>query len=131
MRKPKYRGYEKLARTFQEQYNDRNFCFPLAACIVSGVSAGKARAAFERAGREHRKGTPLDVGMAALQSLGLEWESAPELEGLQVRSALKQIPEGKYILISRTHAMGVLDGKVDDWTDESGRRKILFAYRFK
>ena len=131
MRKPKYRGYEKLASTFKDQYDDTNFCFPLAACIVSGVSAGKARAAFERAGREHRKGTPLDVGMAALQSLGLERESVPELEGLQARSALKQIPEGKYILISRTHAMGVLDGKVDDWTDESGRRKILFAYRFK
>jgi len=131
MRKPKYRGYEKLARTFREQYNDTNFCYPLAACIVSGVSAGKARAAFERAGREHRKGTPIDVGMAALKSLGLEWESVPELVGLQVRSALKQMPEGKYIIISRTHAMGVIDGKLDDWTEESGRRKILFAYRFK
>ena len=130
MRKPKYRGYEKLARVFNEVYNDKNYCFPLAAAVVSGVSAGKARAAFERAGREHGKGTPIPVGMKAMQELGLQWESVSDFEGKQMRAIVDKL-EGKWIVISRTHAMAVVDGKVDDWTDESGRRKVVYAYRFK
>ena len=129
MRKPKYRGYEKLAKVFNEQYSDVNYCFPLAAAIVSGVSAGKARAAFERAGREHRKGTPIPVGMKAMQDLGLQWESVSGFAGQQLRTVAPKL-EGKWIVITCSHAVAVVDGKIDDWVDEGSRRKVVYAYKF-
>lgn len=129
MRKPKYRGYEKLAKVFQNQYNDTNYCFPLAVAVVSGVSAGKARAAFERAGREHGKGTPIPVGMKAMQALGLRWDSVSDFKGRQLRSVAPKL-EGKWIIITCTHAVAIVDGKVDDWIDADSRRKVLYAYKF-
>lgn len=116
------RSYESLAKVGQKYYNDTNFCTVIAVATVCQMSFGKARAKMEKAGRKHRKGTFPSVYHGVIKARGYEMESIGGYLGDHVRTMGKKLGKGTYLVQVRGHVLAIVDGKINDWSEDRALR---------
>ena len=118
-----------------KSYNEKNDCAVKAVAVVANASYQEAHEALRLAGRKPRRGTPLPVIFAALRSLGVyhEFKTVADHRGKdmgrcpisRVRSRLPR--KGRFLVLTRSHILAVVDGVVLDWT-EGRRHQARYAW---
>lgn len=113
--------YEKMNLAAMNN-NDNNMCTVIAlACCKNWTYEGAYKYA-QKHGRKHGCGM---IVSKIERMLGIKWEDwkwTQELYGrrLTPNTFAKMHPKGKYYCLTRSHAIAIVDGVVQDWTE--GRR---------
>ena len=118
-------SYEKLSHVGHKHYKDTNFCSVIALASVTGMSFGKSRIKMEKLGRKHRKGSVVVDLLTAIKNRGYEYERIEGYRGHHVKTMGGKLKgKGNFIIIVRGHALAVMDGKINDWSENSCHRVV-------
>jgi len=116
------RSYESLAEVGRKHYKDTNFCTVVAVATVCEMSFGKARIKMEKAGRPHRYGAYQWQYHEVIQRRGYKIEPVYGYEGHHVKTMGKKLGQGKWLVNVRGHVLAVVDGKINDWSEDRSLR---------
>lgn len=116
------RSYEELAKVGQKWYQDTNFCTVIAVATVLNQSFGKARFKLQKAGRVHRKGTNVILYHAVLKRSGYSLNYISGFEGHHVKTMGQKLGQGTYLIQVRGHVLAMVDGKINDWSEDRSLR---------
>lgn len=122
--------YEELAKIGHKHYNDTNFCSVIAVATICRISFGKARMKLSEMGRQHRRGsiTPWINSVIQKRGYNLEFMQSDyavwknEFEGHHVKTMPKKLPKGDYLIYVRGHVLAMVDGKINDWSEDRALR---------
>ena len=114
------------------KFNETADCSVISMSIATGKSYEECHKAFKEAGRKDRRGVGLGMIENVLQQFGFNNEikvCATELgKRITVNQAGKYLKDGKYIAVTRNHALAIVNGVVHDWT-EGRRHQVKFFYK--
>ena len=97
--------------------NENKDCAVRAVTAVSNLPYPYVHKVFEECGRMPRKGTPMGVTKAVLQKLNIIVEEVKP-KAKTVRTLGYILPEkGRFLVRTRNHILGCVNGEVIDWTD--------------
>ena len=99
---------------------DNNACTVIAlACVKNWTYEGAYKYA-EKHGRKHGRGMLVDKIERMLGIAWTDWKWTREQYGkrMTARTFAKLHPKGKYYCLTRSHAIAIVDGVVQDWTAE-------------
>ena len=119
-------SYEELAKVGQRYYNDTGFCAVVATAVVCDLSFGKALSFSKKVGRQHRKGTSLQM-IRTMMSLNNKTmtELPSNIHGKTLKTVSKNVPStGRYLYLVRGHVAAARDGILEDWSTDSSRRVL-------
>lgn len=122
-----YKTYERLNKAIGNT-REKQDCPVVAVSLLCDVSYNDARIALKRVGR--RKNCGISNYMGFLSVFEQFNKNLVQLNSLQVYpiksngnrgcytpiSIVKAFPKGKYLLITRNHAIALIDGVVQDWS---------------
>jgi hypothetical protein len=121
----------KVQEGFQHEYND---CAVRALAIAANVPYAKAHAALKAQGRRDRKGSKTFMLDKAIPAVGAKFEFIRTFD-ITSRTYRKLYPtlqdilfkfkQGRYILITRSHAQALIDGVIHDAGSISGPRSLV------
>ena len=122
----------KTVNESSERINEANDCAVIAMSITTGKSYTECHEAFKKAGRQDRRGVSLGMIENVIKQFGIMSPMMVCQSEFRKRIPVTQAPryfrDGKYIAITRSHALAVVDGVVHDWTN--GRRhQIKYFYK--
>ena len=128
----RYKDYAQIKRIGEKYYNDTNFCGVVAVTVASGCSFGKAYNLCKKLGRRDRKGTPMNVSIAAMQKLGFKVTELQHRPCKTLMMAERKLPKtGTYWLLtkrSECHITCVKDGQMIDWATKS-KKQVYCVYK--
>jgi len=107
------------------EIDDTNMCFPIALSLTTDNDLQAILDEMEASGsREKGKGTPYPAAIEWMKNHKIKHldisEQVLEAGGKTPRTLVKVLdPTKKYIAFSKSHALAIIDGKVEDYT--SGR----------
>ena len=117
---------------------DSNYCSVVATSIACRVSYSKAHTACAQVGRKINRGMSNHAIFQAVNLLGCELTPVTNRNNkpLRQRNGSKYTPKtigkrlksGYYIVFVRGHVFAVVNGEVEDWTDNRAHH-IYAAYR--
>ena len=115
----------------RERFGETNDCSVIATSIAARVPYNVAHAALKAQGRNNRNGTTPARMLKALEALGCEWEQVTDpRQANGSRYTMKTIGQacrrGFYIVLVNGHVAAVVNGQVEDWTND--RRHHVRAY---
>lgn len=121
---------------------ERNNCVPKALAALTRRPYDEVYNYLSDKGRKHGKGTPRFMSEAFLKENGfikLEWSQITQVYNnggygvtrkMTLATFAKVYTTGRYMVYVRSHAVAVIDGKImDDW-NSSGRR-VTAAWELK
>jgi hypothetical protein len=106
-----------------QRHIDHNDCTVRAFAIAAQVDHETSRKRFEDAGRKRGKGADAFV-MARV--IGRAPDEHPRITLVRW---LQAHPLGRWMLCSKSHALAVVDGVVNDLNDYQPRCRVMFAWR--
>ena len=114
---------------------DSNCCGVVAVSIACRLPYNKAHEVCARVGRKNGQGMSLGALVAAIQVAGCQAQYIHPSELKQANGSRytcatigKALKRGYYIAYTRNHAVAVVNGKVEDWT-EGHRHQIRGAWK--
>ena len=120
------------ANMASERYGEQNDCAVKAYSIARNWQYDHVHAMFKEVGRKKGRGSTGDMiakvmGFASWSVLCNSGRVGSTLikhgRRLTPGTFAKMYPKGRYICITRNHALAVVDGSVEDWT--KGRRNHI------
>jgi hypothetical protein len=105
--------------------NENGTCALLAAAIATNSDFDKVHKVYADLGRKDRRGVDTSMILDAIDKLGFNGELINNSNNFTVKTAPKRI-NGNVIMITRNHAISMVDGEVNDWTKDS--RYIVKEY---
>jgi len=115
-----------------EKLNDTNFCSVVALSTLADISFKRAKRKLEKAGaRTHGTGADIMGFLKVLKNQGKTVNAIPVADSMTANQATKRFKTGKYFVVfngSICHCAALVDGKYNDWIDQSVRGK---APRYK
>ena len=140
--------FEGLSRVGRTNHNESNDCSVIAIAVATGLDYDTCHAALAKQGRRRGQGAYTIQMIKAVNDLGFEmtWDyniednARKELsEKYNVNNKwfsphvvkkyeLESLKVGGQIWMTRGHAIGVMDGIVNDWTEEK-LRKVNAIFR--
>jgi len=140
--------YSKLANILEKYYRDTNYCGVASLCTATGLSVGKSYHLLRRHGRKHRKGTPFEALVNALEETGYSletlngkrlsaldgWRGGDYNPGIRTYGqAEKTFKRGTYLLLNATsksaHVACIKDGILNDWTVRRKRTTVRSIFK--
>ena len=129
-----------------DRMGENNDCSVKAVAISTQIGYEKAHAFLAQLGRKPRKGFVPDfdgtrwrgylnvpVGsegyVTGLHRIGFKAESIDCWSGKTLGTTAKHLKNGRYMVQVKGHVAAVVDGKVEDWTGDSSRRKVINVWR--
>jgi len=111
--------------------NETNDCYPKALTIATDLTYQEAHKICKFAGRSDKKGTSMSTirhtlnilktqGYKITESTPTQYNTRGKLGKISIKTIGRKFPKGTYIILTRTHALAMIDGTIHDWTD--GRR---------
>jgi hypothetical protein len=119
-------------RFYEGFHDETKDCTVRALALVGDMTYGKAHAALKTAGRRDRKGVKLFTIRAAANLAGIGFESIiPSGYGYPILAdVIRMFKSGRYYLVSRNHAMALIDGVIHDNGQVCGpRSRIKFVFK--
>lgn len=118
--------FERLNSVAKEVYDDKDYCAVIAIALMCNVSYGKARAALERAGRKHRKGTRTSEMLAALKEItGKEHKQRILGKPFTMRRAAECVDHDALLLTAGHVVYYNSEAKVvEDWSQQRRHRVV-------
>ena len=120
-------SYSELAKVGQRYYNDSGYCAVLATAVVCDLSFGKALSFSKKVGRQHRKGSSLQMirTMLSLNNKILT-ELPADIHGKTLKTVGRNASAttGRYLYLVKGHIAAVRDGILEDWSTDSSRRVL-------
>lgn len=91
---------------------DTKDCSVRALAVATGCSYEQASAVFSAAGRNLKKGTPVDLSRKVHET----WLGMIPTDSIDFLAAfIAANPKGRFILHTKHHAFAVIEGIVHDW----------------
>jgi len=116
------RTFKELYKIGKQYYKDSNFCTIIAISSVCDISFGKARAKMMDKGRLQGKGALQYQYHRVIEDRGFNVDPVYGYEGHHVRTMGKKLGKGKFLVNVRGHVLAVVDGVINDWTEERSLR---------
>lgn len=126
--------FEKIKKArYRKKLNEANDCVVIAVAIAARMTYEKAHGICEYQGRRIGKGIPTSYVLRHLEKIGFKVE---KVKNLRQKNGSRYTPKtigdrlkrGYYIVRKNSHAMAVVNGVVEDWTN--GRQHhIKDAYK--
>lgn len=117
-----------------EAMGETNDCGLIATSIVTRTGYKRVHETYSSLGRKKRCGVDTIQISKAINSLGFseerEYMKRKHGKRITVNKIGLYYPNGKYIAITRTHALALVDGKVQDWT-EGRKHQVLFVMKIE
>jgi len=109
--------YKELLN-FSKEMREHNDCAVKAVTLVTGIHYVDVHGMMERLGRKRRKGTPDWITKEVLSQLGFMRIIIP-VTAKTVRTLGRDFHKrkGTYLVWVRGHVLAMIDGVVQDWTD--------------
>ena len=107
--------YEQLNKQAIKK-RDHNHCTVIATATVCEMSYNRAYKKLERVGRMHRRGTWMFYEVIRRQ--GYDMQQVKNTRGMTVSKFAELYPKGTYLLHVREHAIAIVDGVINDHTNE-------------
>ena len=125
-------------RTASDRHSEANDCAVCAMTIATGMDYHDIHKLYASKGRKPRAGTPQAMTskvMGSLKRQGYKFvdEGMPRQKSgslYTMKTIAKAFPKGTYIVRVRGHMAALVDGKVEDWTDNR-RHQVLKVIRVK
>lgn len=110
-------------------YGERRDCMVKAWAIAQRVPYETAHAMFKALGRKDRSGTRWAVTVEAMRGAGVCIQWLPRR--VTVARIGHFLGAGRYIAVTTSHALAVINGVVEDWTAQaSGRHQVVGFIKF-
>lgn len=103
-------------------FGERNDCAVVATSVVTNEGYPKVHELYKKAGRRKRCGTQWIHTMAVMAQLGVKMHDVTQsFPGKTVRSVAPQLHKDRvYLIRTAKHVLGIIDGRVEDWTAQRG-----------
>ena len=137
--------YHEIAKYFLEQ-GDKNFCVPLAFCVLTGLPPSDVEQAFFDEGRKHRKGVNMFTLRKVAARFGYEFVEVNHREIIDrypgVHKGLQKVTshhprrfpsafKGESLWCWGTdHSFAIKDGELVDWSVNRAIR-AYYIYRIQ
>lgn len=104
---------------------ERNDCSVKALSIVADIHYGIAHKIMKIGGRKDGCGSTVASLMAALAVLG--WKNTEVTDSVNAKTIKKVSSDpafstGRFLIYTRGHIVSVIDGKVEDWSEDRALR---------
>ena len=114
------------------KYGESDCCTVIALCAVTGLSFKRSLHKLKKLGRQDRKGTWMHY--EAIRREGYDLIRTPRGEGLTLSKFAEIYNQGRYIVYTRAHAIGIVDGWISDHCNEEilghkSRRIVVYAHK--
>ncbi len=137
----------KSSATGATKENESDDCSVRALANATGISYAKAHAALKHHGRQDRKGVTMDVIVPAYKTFGLNllsihgdargarylkaWYSYVQQEqGMTLKTFLGKADKNKkYVLLTRDHALAVVNSAVIDTFDNKASKRVVAVFQ--
>jgi hypothetical protein len=127
---------EETAKSeFQKLEIQRSEYAELKDCGIKALAAScslpyiEAKFLLERFGRLPKNPTEIFKTLVpAVESLGLKIEPLKNAKGRTVRTFAECNPRGRFVVVTKEHGLGVVNGRVIDWTEKRLFR-ILYVFQ--
>lgn len=103
--------------------SEKNDCTVRAAAVRFTTSYTRAHELLESVGRRVGHGIRLNTIGNFLEKMGLEVRKP--LFRITLNQFIKQNPKGRFYVVVRHHAVGIVDGVCVDTTTPKGRARVL------
>jgi hypothetical protein len=107
--------YKQLDKQANKKH-DYNCCTVIATATVCEMSYNRTYKKLERVGRKHRRGTWMFYEVIRRQ--GYDMQKVENTRGMTVSKFAELYPKGTYLLHVRAHAIAIVDGVINDHTNE-------------
>ena len=121
----------KVASGFPDEFND---CAVRALALSTKINYGDAHDMLRERGRRDRRGTRtawLESSLTSLASLGVKWNKMEEGRHLTLAQFIASHRTGRYIVITRSHGLALIDGVIHDSFSTGARVRIRWAYQIE
>ncbi len=126
--------FERIKNSrFRKKLNESNDCVVIAIAIAARMTYEKAHGICQYQGRLIGKGIVTTYALEHLEKIGFKVEKVKNLRQKNgsrytPKTIGKRLKRGYYIVRKKTHALAVVNGVVEDWTN--GRQHhIKDAYK--
>ena len=117
------RTYLELRKVAEKYHNDRGYCTVLATATVCEMSFSKTFYKLQATGRKTRTGIYQPQYFDLIKARGFDIVKLRDFRRCPVSQVLKQIPKkGKFLVNIRQHVIAVVDGVINDWTEDEYHR---------
>jgi hypothetical protein len=101
-----------------KRYGDNRCCAPIAIALVTGKPFKTVQNWLAKLGRRKGRGTPRWMSYQALKDNGYTLRRCVGLENRYrtVRTLERAVGKRTLLVFTRRHALAIVDGKVQDWT---------------
>jgi hypothetical protein len=123
-------NYEK-AKVYAAQKNETNDCTVKAVSIVCDVPYHVAHKALALQGRVNRRGAYPNQIEKAIESLGFKFAHLVYVKAATCATLARDpaVYKGFFVAYVKRHILAVVDGKIEDWTATSCRRRLEGVYK--
>jgi hypothetical protein len=115
-------GFSRAQYAQPSAEGDINDCMVRAYAVTKNIPLVEARALFAAHGRRPGHGTSWAIAVAVLGTPSLP----PRVTTLQLLMTLGYFRTGRYIVITSSHAMAVVDGVIHNWLPAKKSRIVKF-----
>jgi len=126
--------FEKIKKSrYRKKLNETNDCVVIAVAIAARMTYEKAHGICEYQGRKIGKGIATEYVLQHLEKIGFKVEKVKNLvqkngSRYTPKTIGERLKRGYYIVRKNSHAIAVVNGTVEDWTN--GRQHhIKDAYK--
>jgi Tfp pilus assembly protein PilN len=138
----------KSSATGATKENESDDCTVRALANATAISYAKAHAALKHHGRQDKKGVTTDVIVPAYKTFGLNlvsihgdakgarylkaWYSYVQQEkGITLKTFLDKADKNKkYVLLTRDHALAVVNSEVIDTFDNRANKRVVAVFEY-
>ena len=126
----RYRPIPKRILTGYSRCEERNGCVPVSTAILTGKPLWKTLDAWRWFGRHPRQrvNAASALGLASTM-LDHRFTRVGGPARISLGRWVAENPEGRFLVLTRNHAIAVVDGIVYDWLPGGERRRVLCWYR--
>lgn len=103
---------------------EKNDCTVRAAAVRFTTSYTRARELCASVGRRENHGLRLCQIEELLEKMGLNYIEFPKWERPTLNQFIKDHPKGRFYVVIRGHAIGIVDGACIDTVTPRGRAKV-------
>lgn len=103
-----------------KRLGDDRCCAPIAIALITGKPFRTVQGWFAKLGRRKGRGTPRWMTYQAVKNNGYTLRRCNELEKRYrtVRTLERGCGRRTLLVFTRRHALAIVDGKVQDWTQD-------------
>lgn len=115
----------------REAIGEENACAVRSFSVACNVDYLESFELLQRFGRIPKNGTnTFQVVLPAIESLGLKVEILKNIKGRTIRTFAACNKSGRFVVVTREHSVGIVNGNVIDWAEKSLLR-ILYVFKLQ